>query len=109
MDEKSFQEQVVQLAHMFGYSVAHFRVAQNSSGRYRTPIAYDAKGFPDLVLVRSDFNKKDRPKRLVFAELKSNTGRLSKEQGTWIDDLSTVCEAYVWRPRDWHNIVEILR
>ena len=109
MDEKSFQDQVVELAHIYGYTVAHFRAAQNSSGRYRTPVAYDAKGFPDLVMVRSDYNDKNRPHRLIFAELKSNVGRLSKEQATWIDDLATVAEAYVWRPRDWDDILAILR
>jgi hypothetical protein len=109
MDEKSFQDQVVALAHVHGYVVAHFRAAQNSKGNYRTPVAYDAKGFPDLVMVRSDFNNNSRPHRLIFAELKSNAGRLSKEQATWIDDLATVAETYVWRPRDWDDILEILR
>jgi VRR-NUC domain len=107
MDERSFEKQVVELAHLFGYRVAHFGAAMNAKGHYRTPTRYDAKGFPDLVLVRSDMG--DRPKRLVFAELKSDTGRLSKDQAAWIDDLAATAEAYVWRPRDWDDIVDILR
>jgi len=109
MDEKTFQNQVVDLAHIYGYSVAHFGSAMNANGNHRTPVRYDAKGFPDLVLVRGDFNAKERPHRLIFAEIKSDVGRLSKEQSTWIDDLATVAEAYVWRPRDWDDILHILK
>jgi VRR-NUC domain len=107
MDERTFEKQVVDLAHMYGYRVAHFAAAMNARGNYRTPTRYDAKGFPDLVLVRNDFG--DQPKRLIFAELKSDTGRLSKDQALWIDDLASTAEAYVWRPRDWDDIVDILR
>ena len=107
MTEADFEKQVVDLAHLFGYRAAHFAAAMNARGNYRTPTRYDAKGFPDLVLVRADFS--DRPKRLIFAELKSDTGRISKEQAQWIDELSTSAEAYIWRPRDWDDITEILR
>ena len=108
--EKDFQEQVIELAHILGYRIAHFRPAQNSKGQWRTPVSADGKGFPDLVLVRPDFNTKGRPKRMIFAELKSNTGRLSKEQGEWLEDLAGAgVESYLWRPKDWDDIVEILR
>ena len=47
---------------------------------------------------------------MIFAELKSNTGRLSKEQGDWLEDLAGAgVESYLWRPKDWDDIVEILR
>lgn len=61
-------------------------------------------GFPDLVLVH--------PKRgrLIFAELKSQRGKVSPAQQRWIDGLGDVAgtgddagalEVFVWRPVDW--------
>jgi len=49
--------------------------------------------------------------RLVFAELKTNTGRLTVEQDAWLHDLAA-CEgvaAYCWRPCDWATVQRILR
>ena len=64
------------------------------------PVAGDGAGFPDLVLVRE---------RVIFAELKSETGRLSPEQKTWGDKLFIAdCEIYNWRPSDWDKIIKIL-
>jgi hypothetical protein len=108
--EAEFQAQIIDAAHLMGYRVAHFRPAQNSRGQWRTPVAADGKGFPDLVLVRPDWNNRGRPPRMVFAELKSSTGRLSTDQAAWIDDLiSAGVEAYIWRPKDWDDILDILR
>jgi hypothetical protein len=60
-------------------------------------------GFPDEVLVR--------PPRLVFAELKSERGRLSDEQEAWLEELRTVpgVEVFVWRPADMDEIATVLR
>jgi hypothetical protein len=59
------------------------------------------KGHPDLVLVR--------PPRLVYAELKSDAGRLAAEQQAWLADLRACgVEAYVWRPGDWDAIEGLL-
>jgi hypothetical protein len=62
-----------------------------------------AHGFPDWVLVST------RQQRVVFAELKSETGRVSHEQERWITALK-LCgvEAYVWRPGDFDQVAEIL-
>lgn len=56
---------------------------------------YDSRrsfpGWPDVTLCR--------PPELIFAELKSETGRVTPAQQKWIDDLKACgCEAYVWRP-----------
>lgn len=78
---------------------AHYR-------RWRTFHTYDARrsaeGFPDLVLVR--------PPRLIFAELKSDTGDVSPEQRKWIEALGACAgaQAFIWRPIDWVQIVEVL-
>jgi hypothetical protein len=63
-----------------------------------------AHGFPDLLLVR--------PPRCIVAELKSETGRLTKPQVAWLA-LFAACphfETFVWRPDDdWDAIQEVLR
>ena len=49
-------------------------------------------GFPDLVLVRKS--------RVVFAELKSVNGRVSKDQSLWLEALRRAGqEVYLWRPK----------
>jgi hypothetical protein len=60
---------------------------------------YDSRrsnpGLPDLLLVRE---------RVVFAELKTEKGRLSEEQGRWLFRLDAAgAEAHVWRPADWRS------
>lgn len=97
MKEKQFQKIVIDAAHLYGWKVAHFRPARTAKG-WRTPVAADGQGFPDLVLVKSF--------RLIFAELKTDTGRLSPHQRDWIDKLPG---AVVWRPRDWDEIKRTLK
>lgn len=92
MTEAAFQNQVVSLARMYGWLIMHTRPAQLQSGRWSTPIQGYA-GFPDLVLAH--------PTGVIFAELKSATGRLRPEQERWIETLiSAGSEVYVWRPDD---------
>jgi hypothetical protein len=72
--------------------------------RYHTWISkHSAAGFPDEVLVR--------PPRIVFAELKSERGRLTEAQTDWLDVLRQVpgVEVFVWRPSDMDAIAEVLR
>ena len=109
ISEKEFQETVIDLMHTLGYRVAHFRPAMNARGDWRTPVAADGKGFPDLVAIRPDkFGRYNG--RVVFVELKSDKGKLSKEQAEWIADLGSAgAETYVWRPSDWNELVKILR
>jgi hypothetical protein len=89
--EKGFQHQV-----LFFAALCQWR-------RYHT---WDARrsepGYPDLTLVRGP--------RLVFAELKTETGRLSAAQRNWIGALGeTPAEVYCWRPSDWADIQRVLR
>jgi hypothetical protein len=57
---------------------------------------------PDLVLVR--------PPRLIFAELKSESGQVRANQTEWLDVLRLLpaAETYLWRPSDWDEPVEVL-
>jgi hypothetical protein len=59
-------------------------------------------GFPDWVFVKGS--------RILFVELKSQTGRVSDKQQAWLDALEVVpcAEVFVWRPGDWDSIVETL-
>jgi len=54
-------------------------------------------GFPDLCLIHG------RQDRCLFAELKTEAGRTTKEQRAWAADLLglTFVEYYLWRPSDW--------
>ena len=100
MTERQFQDAVVELGNWLGWSAFHARTSRTGSGGHATAVAYQGVGFPDLVLVRE---------RVVFAELKSARGRLSDAQRGWIKGLRDAgAEVYVWRPRDWPEVEEVL-
>jgi VRR-NUC domain len=97
--EKEFQRAVIQLARLNGW---HF----SDSRRQVRPGVFvgdkEAKGFPDLVLVRAQ--------RLLFVELKSQDGRVKPEQQEALDLLSAVgggVEAHLWRPADWDTEITL--
>ena len=101
LDERDFTGQIIELAHIYHWRVAHFRAAITQHG-WRTPVQADGAGFPDLVLVR--------PPKCLFVELKSDTGQISRGQEEWLRELGaclgiSVC---IWRPSQWEEIVEIL-
>jgi hypothetical protein len=105
VSESDFLKQVIDLAHIYGWKVAHFRPAMTARG-WRTAVQADGAGFPDLVLVRD---------RVIFAELKSDGGKLSVSQDTWLYRLVEAAKnmmglgVYVWRPSDFDEIVEVLK
>jgi VRR-NUC domain len=92
MSEPAFQRQVLQLAHLCGWLTYHTLDSRGSE-----------PGFPDLVLVR--------PPRLLFAELKTQTGRVSQAQRRWLHLLGQCpgVEVHLWRPGDWDEIETTLR
>ena len=98
--ETEFQAQIIDLARLLGWRVAHFRPAMTRHG-WRTPVAADGAGFPDLVLVRE---------RVIYAELKARRGKLTEEQQTWNAALAAGgAEVYLWRPAALDDIAQILR
>lgn len=103
--EKEFQARVCDLAHQFGWKVAHFRKVPVKHGDrvyWETPVAEDGKGFPDLMMVRAGAKP-------VWSELKVKGNTPSVEQWEWIHTLrSGGALAYVWYPSDWQQIVEVL-
>lgn len=59
-------------------------------------------GLPDLILVRRG--------RCIFAELKTEKGKLRPAQADWVAELEAVegVEVYVWRPSMWDTIAGVL-
>jgi hypothetical protein len=100
--EADFQAVVVETARLSGWRVAHFRPARTKDGSWKTPVTADGAGWPDLCLVR--------PPRIIFAELKSESGQLRPNQTEWLDVLRLLpqVEVFLWRPSDWDTVVETL-
>jgi hypothetical protein len=100
--EEAFLQQVLGLAEIFGWRRAHFRPAQTVKG-YRTAVQGDAKGFPDLFLVRR------KTKSKLIAELKIPPNVCTPEQKEWLADCEAVgIPAYTWTPEDWEEIKSVL-
>lgn len=98
--EDAFLKQIIELAHLYGWICAHFRSVNTDKG-WRTPVQADGAGFPDLVMVRE---------RIIFAELKSDKGKVSDTQSEWLAALKVAAaEVYVWRLKDWEKIVDVLK
>lgn len=102
ISEATFTAQVIDLAQMYGYLVAHFRPALTAKG-WRTAVSGDGKGFPDIVALRlSDA-------RLLVAELKAEGGRCTNEQTEWLNRMRNAgVETHVWRPSQMEEIVRVL-
>lgn len=99
--ESGFQDALVELAHLHRWRVAHFRPARTLHG-WRVAGQYDAKGWPDLVLVR--------PPRVVAIEVKAEGGTVTPEQARWLEDLKACgIETHVVMPSDFGAIVMVLR
>lgn len=101
MNEGQFERQhVQQLADLHGWQWCHF----SDSRREVRPGVFvgdsKARGWPDIVLARE---------RVVFAELKSDTGQLRLNQVQWLDALTEAgAECYLWKPDDLPEIGRIL-
>jgi hypothetical protein len=98
--EDTFTRDLLDLARLTGWRSAHFRPARTAQG-WRTPVAGDGKGWPDLVLLRGG--------RIIVAELKQEGKYPGPEQRAWLEAWrSTPAEVHVWRPSDWPSIVQTL-
>jgi hypothetical protein len=89
LSEKAFLVQVTALAKLLGWLLYHTHDSRRSE-----------PGFPDLVLLRE---------RVVWAELKTDAGRLTPAQAAWVEALRRAGqEVYLWRPGDWGQIQAVL-
>lgn len=95
LTEKQFESQVKDLAKIFHVD------------KYYHPFLskWSEKGFPDCTIIKVP--------RLIFAELKSEKGKLSPAQAEWLELLRQckTVEAYLWRDGEeaLEEIAEVLR
>ena len=62
---------------------------------WRTAVAADGKGFPDLLLVRE---------QVIVAEIKGDGDKLRPEQEAWLEAFSRAgVPSFVWTPEDWRS------
>lgn len=89
--EAHYQGRIVHAAKLLGYRAYH------TYDSYRS-----APGFPDLVLAK--------PGRLIFVEVKTESGVVEPDQHWWINVLrSSGQEVYVWKPSDWPRVFRVLQ
>lgn len=99
--EAAFTDQLIELAHIFGWRVSHFRPAMTAHG-WRTAVSGDGKGWPDLLAVRGN--------RMIAAELKVGRNKATPEQLAWLAALKAAgAECFIWTPADWDEITGELR
>ena len=101
--EAQFTRQVIALAQLHGWKAAHFRPALTKSGKWRTAVQGDGKGFPDLILVKDGHS-------VIAAELKVWKKPPTPDQTEWLVAFGRAgASAYIWRPVDWPEIERILK
>ena len=99
MAESDFEEQVKHLFILYSWMYYHTHRSQ-----------FSASGFPDCVMIRMI-----PVPRLIFAELKTDDlvdSQPTFEQYGWLralQDLGLPVEAYLWRPSDFDEIVEVAK
>jgi hypothetical protein len=100
---------VTELAELYGWRWAHFRVARTKHGWATAVSGPLGKGWPDLVLTR------ERDGRMIFAELKSERGRLAEDQSVVLGYLMGIARlhgwmsVHIWRPGMFDEIHAALR
>lgn len=104
MNEKEFQSQIVEFAHLCGWDTFHVSDSRKVAGG-RLVGDKAIAGFPDLTLVHEG-------RGFVFAELKSARGKLTARQQQVLDRMAgaaLVCRGkvrvHVWRPDDMMDVI----
>lgn len=102
MNERNWQDTLVDLLHVFGYAVDHTYPLQTRQGIWRTPSTM--KGKPDLTALR--------PPRVLAIECKTDRGKPTTEQRACLTVWAAIPCARAWllRPSDdWDTIVAWVR
>ena len=118
LTERDFQRSVTDLAELLGWLWVHPRAGRTIDS-WRTPMSGPlGQGWPDLVLIHPV------RRRLLFVELKTDTGKLTAHQERVLELLRRLTiepveqafagplarvEVHVWRPKDWSLIEATLR
>lgn len=107
MSEATFQQELIGLFHLHGWTVAWIRPVRvqraNGSVYYETPMGADGSGWPDLFATRGN--------RAIAAELKAGKNKATAAQLGWLDRLGQIpgIQTFEWRASDWTTIEEVLR
>jgi len=90
--EAQFQRRVTDLCDWLGLRWFHSGDSRRDS----------CAGYPDLTIVG--------PCGTLFAELKTQRGRVTPEQAAWLDALTDAGQRIrVWRPSDWDEVEATLK
>lgn len=90
--ERAYLQRIRETAALYGWKCYHTHDSRKSE-----------PGFPDLVLTRAGV--------VIFAELKTDTGKVTTAQLAWLSALEQCpgVQAHVWRPRDWPQVLRTLQ
>lgn len=105
MSEADLQASVIELAHFYGWRVAHFRsvkvTKKDGSTYWQTPVAADGEGWPDLIMARDA--RGEGAGRVLVIECKTEKGKVEPAQTAWLSllRLTQRVEVFVWRPTAW--------
>jgi hypothetical protein len=92
MSEDELLEAIIDAARLYGWHVHHDRRSDRA-------ITQGHIGFPDLVLARRG--------KVLFMELKTQTGQLSPDQYRWLEALGI--DAMVVRPALLDQVIHMLK
>jgi hypothetical protein len=105
MTERIFQDHILQLCSMYGW-LAHHVPPMRYNNRNALGNNWGTgglAGMPDLTLISQ------RGQGIIYAELKTETGKLSAQQTQILSTLHrNGAEVYVWRPSDLTKIASRL-
>lgn len=102
LNERELQREVIALARCLGFKAGHFADSRRQvvKGGRRVLVGDEqGAGIPDLLLVGR--------RRILFIELKTQSGTVTETQAAWLTVLSatarvtTGVEVYLWRPQHW--------
>jgi hypothetical protein len=105
--EKSFQEKVKKIAHLYGWCGFHIHFSQGAvTGVHTLGLGddhYDSNGFPDWVFWHAD-------RGVIFRELKAYRGYLSAEQRATHERMRAAgLDVDVWKPGDEQKVIKTFR
>jgi hypothetical protein len=101
ISETAWQEQVIDLAHTLGWRHMFVRRSIGKGRKWTT--ATNVPGWPDLTLWSEGRT------RVIFAELKSESGKPSPDQIAVLRSLTNAgCETAIWRPSDLYHVALVL-
>ena len=104
MSERDLKNSIVNFARSYGWLVHHDLPSQRANGSWATVTQGDS-GFPDLVLIHPGNHSKRLQAQVIYAELKTQRGKLTTGQQQWLDILQAAGQtAVVWRPADLQAI-----